>query len=165
MSAQEAYEYVLQNAGATIPCRDIVDQRIIEEVRTKVPFYVADAVNYQGDVSGLSPRSQAEGGTFKYRRLGKDSYQLGIIVDPRQMGGYPEYKGEPRKDSDGDGMPDEWEQANGLNPLDPSDANGDINGDGYTNIEKWINGIPTTIHIDWRNLANNFDTLKAYGIK
>ena len=165
LSAQEAYDYVLDNAGATVPSRDIVDQRIIEEVRTKQPYYVKDAIKYQGDVSGLAPKSQAEDGSFKYRRMGKDSYKLGIINDPRQMGGYPEYKGEPRKDSDGDGMPDDWEIANGLNPNDPSDANGDINGDGYTNIEKWINGIPTNIRMDWRNLANNFDTLKAYGIK
>lgn len=165
LSAQDAYNFVLDNAGATMPCRDIVDQRIIEEVRTKQPYYVKDAIKYQGDVSGLSPKSQAEDGSFKHRRMAKDSYKLGIINDPRQMGGYPEYKGTPRVDSDGDGMPDDWEIANGLNPNDPSDANGDINGDGYTNIEKWINGIPTSSRIDWRNLANNYDTLKAYGIK
>ncbi len=165
MSAQDAYDYVLQNAGATLPCRDIVDQRIIEEVRTKTPYYVEKAEQYQGDVSGLSPKSQAEDGSFKYRRMGSDSYKVGIIVDPRQMGGYPVYQGEPRQDSDGDGMPDEWEVANGLNPNDPSDANGDLNGDGYTNIEKWINGIPTQSLINWRNLNNNFDTLKAYGIR
>ena len=165
MSAQDAYDYVLQNAGATLPCRDIVDQRIIEEVRTKTPYYEEDAAQYQGDVSGLSPKSQAADGSFKYRRMGSDSYKLGIITDPRQMGGYPAYKGEPRTDTDGDGMPDEWERTNGLNPNDPSDANGDVNGDGYTNIEKWINGIPTSSRINWRNLNNNFDTLKAYGIK
>ena len=38
-------------------------------------------------------------------------------------------------------MPDKWEKAHDLNPNDPSDANGDMNGDGYTNIEKYINGI------------------------
>lgn len=165
LSAQEAYEYVLGHAGATVPCRDIVDERIIEEVRNKNPYYVKDAIKYQGDVSGLSPKSQAEDGSFKHRRMAKDSYKLGIINDPRQMGGYPEYKGTPRVDTDGDGMPDEWEIVNGLNPNDPSDANGDVNGDGYTNIEKWINGIPTTSRVDWRNLANNYDTLGAYGIK
>ena len=165
LSAQEAYEYVLSHAGATMPCRDIVDQRIVDEVRSKQPYYVKDAVKYQGDVSGLSPKSQAADGSFKYRRMDKESYKLGIINDPRQMGGYPEYHGTPRVDSDGDGMPDDWELANGLNPNDPTDANGDINGDGYTNIEKWINGIPTTGRIDWRNLANNYDTLGAYGIK
>lgn len=42
-------------------------------------------------------------------------------------------------DTDGDGMPDAWETAHGLNPNDPSDANGDYNGDGYTNIEKYLN--------------------------
>jgi hypothetical protein len=86
---------------------------------------------------------------------------LGIINDPRQMGGYPEYKGEPRKDTDGDGMPDAWETANGLNPNDASDANGDLSGDGYTNIEKYINGIDPTKQVDWTNLENNHDTLAA----
>ena len=56
-------------------------------------------------------------------------------------------------------MPDEWERANGLNPNDPSDAVKDCNGDGYTNIEKYINGIPTAGRVDWRNLNNNYDTL------
>jgi hypothetical protein len=42
-------------------------------------------------------------------------------------------------DTDGDGMPDTWESAHGLNPNDPSDATGDYNGDGYTNVEKYLN--------------------------
>ena len=75
------------------------------------------------------------------RRLPADSYKQGIITDIRQVGGLPEYKGEPIVDSDGDGMPDAWEIANGLNPNDPSDAVKDCNGDGYTNIEKYINGM------------------------
>lgn len=108
-------------------------------------------------------KSRAEDGSFKYRRLPKDSYKLGIITDPMQMGGYPEYKGTPYVDTDGDGMPDAWEIANGLNPNDPSDANGDINGDGYTNIEKYINGIDTRTKIDWKDLRNNFDTLASKG--
>ena len=62
-------------------------------------------------------------------------------------------------DTDNDGMPDEWEIANGLNPNDPSDANGDCNGDGYTNIEKFINGIDTKVKVDWTNMQNNHDTL------
>ncbi len=77
------------------------------------------------------------------------------------MGGWPEYKGKPYKDTDGDGMPDEWEIANGLNPNDPSDANKDCTGDGYTNIEKYINGISTKEKIDWTDLKNNHDTLKG----
>ena len=169
MGADKAFEWVLQNAGATIPCRDIVDQRITEEVRTGVPYFVDKYEkvvkdNPYGNMWGLSPKSQDQDGLFKYRRLPKDSYKKGIITDPRQMGGYPTY-GEwtSRTDSDGDGMPDEWETANGLNPNDPSDANGDCTGDGYTNIEKYINAIPTNAKVDWRNLNNNYDTLAAKG--
>lgn len=55
-------------------------------------------------------------------------------------------------DTDGDGMPDEWEIANGLNPGRSSDANKDCTGDGYTNIEKYINGISTKHKVDWRDL-------------
>ena len=44
-------------------------------------------------------------------------------------------------DTDKDGMPDAWETKYGLNPNDPSDAIGDFDKTGYTNIEKYINGI------------------------
>nr|MCR4918599.1 polysaccharide lyase [Prevotella sp.] len=96
--------------------------------------------------------------------LSNDSYKQGIITDPRQMGGYPVYQAwQPYKDTDMDGMPDEWETANGLNPNDPADANKDMNGDGYTNIEKYINAIPTATRTDWTNPANNRDTLAERG--
>jgi hypothetical protein len=44
-------------------------------------------------------------------------------------------------DTDMDGMPDTWETKYGLNPSDPADATGDFDHTGYTNIEKYINGI------------------------
>jgi hypothetical protein len=164
MSATEAYDYVLKNVGATIPCRDIVDEHIVNEVKTGEAYYVKKLPkDAYGDTSGLSEKSKAEDGSFKYRRLPKDSYKQGIITDIRQVGGYPEYKGTPYVDSDNDGMPDEWEMANGLNPNDPSDANGDCTGDGYTNIEKYINGISTKNRIDWTDLRNNYDTLAEKG--
>lgn len=165
MSANEAYDYVLNNVGATIPCRDRVDKIIINEVRTGEIYYEKKLPkkNPYGDTWGLAEKSQKEDGTFRYRRMGNDSYKLGIITDPSQMGGYPEYKGEPYVDTDMDGMPDDWENKNGLNPKDPSDANGDLTGDGYTNIEKYINGISTQHYINWRDLRNNYDTLAAKG--
>lgn len=146
MSAQEAYDFVMDNVGATFPKRDIVDQRVIEQVKTGKVYYK----------EGLDPNSFYQ---FKHRRLPADSYKYGIITDIAQVGGYPEYKGKPYKDSDGDGMPDAWEKKYGLNPNDPSDANGDLNGDGYTNIEKYINGIDPTKKVDWTNPDNNYDTL------
>ena len=161
--SEKTFDYVLDNVGAMLPTRDIVDQRIVDEVRTGKAYYVdkLPKKNPYGDLWGLSPKSQAEDGTFKYRRLGNDSYKDGIITDPAQMGGLPKYKGKAYKDTDGDGMPDEWEIANGLNPNDPSDANKDCTGDGYTNIEKYINGISTKEKVDWTDLKNNHDTLKG----
>lgn len=159
--SEQTFDYVLNNVGAMLPTRDIVDQRIIDEVRTGQAYYVKKLPkeNPYGDTWGMKPESQKEDGTFKYRRLDNDSYKYGIITDIAQMGGYPEYKGEPYKDSDNDGMPDEWEIANGLNPNDPTDANKDCTGDGYTNIEKYINGISIKVKIDWTDLRNNHDTL------
>ena len=174
MGAQEAFEWVLSNVGATLPCRDIVDQRICDEVRTGIAYYVENyekelqkiekktkvPQNPYGNMWGLRKQSQNEEGFFKYRRLPNDSYKQGVITDPRQMGGYPVYKKwQPWVDTDGDGMPDEWEKANGLNPNNPADANQDCTGDGYTNIEKYINGISTKEKIDWTDLKNNHDTL------
>ena len=142
MSAKDAYGYVLDNVGANIPSRDIVDTRIVEEVRTGIPYYEKKLPkDAYGDKWGLSPKSQDEDGLFKYRRLPKDSYKLGIITDVRQMGGYPEYKGTPYVDTDGDGMPDEWEIANGLNPNDASDSkNYNLNAN-YTNLEIYLNSL------------------------
>jgi hypothetical protein len=62
------------------------------------------------------------------------------IDSQRQVGGWPEYRGaQPPKDTDGDGMPDDWEIARGLNPRDPSDAA--RSRGGYTNIEEYINSL------------------------
>ncbi|GAA6771798.1 hypothetical protein [Flavobacterium sp. CGRL2] len=47
----------------------------------------------------------------------------------------------------------------GLNPNDASDAVKDSNGDGYTNIEKYFNGIDPNSKIDWTKSENNTDTL------
>ena len=127
-SAEQAYDQVLANAGATLPKRDPVDLRVIEMVRS-----------------------------------GKVTYEegKGIITDPKQVGGYPQYKGEPYLDSDGDGIPDSWETKYGLNPNDPTDAEKDLNGDGYTNIEKYLDGLDPTKKIDWKDPKNNVNTLSG----
>ena len=78
---------------------------------------------------------------FEHRRLPIDSYKIGIITDPIQVGGYPDYKGTPRKDSDNDGIPDEWETAHGLNAKNAADAAQDRNKDGYSNVEEYLNSL------------------------
>ena len=43
-------------------------------------------------------------------------------------------------DTDGDGMPDDWETAHGLSPTDPADAALDTDGDGLTNLQEYLAG-------------------------
>jgi hypothetical protein len=85
----------------------------------------------------------------------------GIVTDVKQVGGYPEYRGESLKDSDGDGMPDEWERKYGLDPNDPSGAAKDLSGDGYTDIGRYINGLDPRARVDWKDLRNSRDPLTA----
>ena len=48
------------------------------------------------------------------------------------------------KDSDHDGMPDDWEKAHGLNPLNPKDGN-TPNGEGYTMLEIYLNSLVSPV--------------------
>ncbi len=126
LKAEDAKNYVLANAGATLPLRDAVDTRIVKQAasgKVEVPAGV------------VAPTTQ-----FKHRREPLDSYKQGIITDISQVGGYPEYKGTPHKDSDNDGMPDDYEIKNKLNPNDPSDA-AKITKSGYSNIEVYLNSV------------------------
>jgi len=126
--AKEAYELVLAGAGDTLPVRDAVDKRIVEEVRT-----------------------------------GKVTFQDGIIIDPQQVGGWPEYKSAPvPKSSVGDGIPDAWKIAHGLDPNDPNVASAPSRcKDGYTNIEEYLNGTNPDVFVDYKDPNNNVNTLKA----
>lgn len=108
-TAEEAFESVLANAGAILPRRDTLDARIVHEVRTGTATF---------------------GGSY-----GSGS---GIIDTQEEVGGWPELLSAAAPvDSDGDGIPDEWEIENGLDPNDPSDAS-EINSSGYSNLESYI---------------------------
>lgn len=127
MSAQESYRYVLDNVGAILPMRDAVDKRIVKQVKTGKVFY-------------SEPKKEIFQSPYVKRRLPVDSYKKGIISDIDQVGGYPEYKGVPYKDADNDGLPDDYERSNGLNPKDSSDA-AQISETGYAHIENYLNSV------------------------
>ena len=66
----------------------------------------------------------------------------GIIDSQTAVGGWPELaRGRRRLDTDHDGMPDDWERKHGLDPNNPADGASDANGDGYTNLEEYLNSI------------------------
>ncbi|MFC5282776.1 pectate lyase family protein [Pedobacter alpinus] len=126
LPADKAKEYVLENVGANLPVRDAVDVRIINQTKTG---------KIESPANVVAPTSQ-----FKHRRMELDSYKLGIITDINQVGGYPVYAGKPYKDQDNDGIPDDYEKKNGLNPKDSNDSRA-IAANGYSNIENYLNSL------------------------
>jgi len=115
-TAENAFLEVLADAGATLPKRDAVDNRIVTETKTGVATY---------------------GGAF--------GANMGIIDTQNEVGGWPELQSaSAAADTDHDGMPDAWEDANGLEKKNPDDGNEDANGDGYTNLENYLNSILRT---------------------
>jgi len=118
-TAEQAYEKVLQYVGASLH-RDALDDIIISDTRTGTATFTGSGndpgfINSQSDVASKIPTLWPE---------------LNSITAP--------------VDSDGDGMPDEWETANGLNPSDASDGN-ITDAEGYTNLERYMNSLVADI--------------------
>lgn len=64
-----------------------------------------------------------------------------IINSQKDVGGWPTYdSGRFLYDTDGDGMPDRWEILHKLDHKDGDDHAKDADGDGYTNLEEFLNG-------------------------
>jgi hypothetical protein len=112
-SAKDAYENVLADVGCNIPMLDDHDKRVIEESRK-------GTTTYKGSKTGLAgiPDAQTDVGGWE---------------------DYPEVKRPADWDTDGDGIPGAWEKQHGLNPDNPADGAADTNGDGYTNLEEYLN--------------------------
>ncbi len=109
--AETAYDKVLALAGASLN-RDAVDSRVVDDVKN---------------------------GT--YYGPGSNGSDLGIIDSQNDVGGWPELQsGDPRTDTDGDGMPDEWELENGLDP-EAKDHDGRDLSTAYDNVEVYINSL------------------------
>jgi hypothetical protein len=111
-TAEEAYNAVLEKAGASFR-RDTLDQRIINNVKDRTGQFI--------DVQGGFPHGTA--------------YELTVNA-------WPALRSMPAPaDTDKDGMPDEWEKKNGLNPADATDAANNKLSKDYTNIEVYINSL------------------------
>ena len=106
MSAADAYEWVVQHVGASLPRRDRVDAFMIDELT-----------------------SLGTKGTIL--RDTRNTTQYPIADTWQQLD-----TANNVKDTDGDGMPDEWEDKWGLNKQDASDAV-KVASNGFTNIENY----------------------------
>ncbi len=112
-SAQDAFAAVLKSAGAILPKRDTLDERIVKDVKNRTGGFI----DVQGGYPHGTPYEQT-------------------------VNAWPVLKTLPALiDSDKDGMPDGWERKNGLNPNDPADATAYTLDKQYTNIEMYLNGL------------------------
>lgn len=120
--AEDAYQSVLASAGASLH-RDAVDNRIISDTRNGV--------------------ATCEGKAYKEKQtLADPTKKCGIIDSQNDAGGWPVLNSLPApKDSDHDGMPDDWEKEHGLDPLNPSDGNAISLSKDYTNLEVYMNSL------------------------
>ena len=121
-SAAEAYEKVLAYVGASL-YRDEIDARYMEEAKTGTATYKGSITNSPGIIDKVS---DVKG--YTETNFGTGSRPAGF-------------------DTDKDGIPDEWEKANGLNPNDASDAlTYSLDKKGYyTNIEVYANSLVENI--------------------
>lgn len=156
-SAEASYENVIKFAGNGIAPdkRTAVDRQCAEETRTGT-----------GNMSGTASYDEATDANKE--NIDKYHIECGVTYT------YPEAVSKKTiADKDNDGMDDDWELARGLDPNDPTDINGDYCGQGYTNIEYYINdltvdsfpeGVVTLSPEKNSNINNNisaFETIEA----
>jgi hypothetical protein len=112
ISAEEAYERVVRSAGASLS-RDAIDQRIVDSLVHRTGSLIDSQEVFRDSKGALA---------------GIDN-----LPTQRRPAGF---------DTDGDGMPNDFESRHGLAPDDPEDRNGTKLSDvGYTNLEVYLNGL------------------------
>jgi len=145
-TAKAAYKNVLCDVGATLPYFTNHDQRMVSET-------LAGTTSTKGSRSGKAGLidSEEDAGCEGFAGLG-----------------LTEEKRDANFDTDQDGMPDWWEEAAGV-----SDGNGDWNGDGYTNLEDYLNWMAyphftlegTEITIDLKKYFAGYNNNPSFSIE
>lgn len=107
---------------------------------------------------------------FQYQTTHGDTANVGIEDQTETIGlDYPQNPTDGLAilfyflDTDGDWMPDFWEDLHSLNKNDPADALGDLDGDGLTNLGEFQNGAdPTDPDTDDDGLSDG-DEVNVHG--
>ncbi len=117
MTAAEAYEWIVENVGPTLPARDRVDAFMLDELKS---------LGTKGTIlrdQRKAPQYRYDDGTSVFDAWMND-FATPVTVAPAL-------------DTDGDGMPDEWEDAHGLDKNDPADG-AKLAENGYSNVENYF---------------------------
>ena len=122
-SADVAYDRVLDYAGASLS-RDSFDELMVSDARNGAASYTGKGLS-KGFVNSQDDNRPADAA--------------------EDWSAWPTLNSTAAPvDTDGDGMPDEWEKSNGLDPSDPSDGK-TIGTDGYSNLENYLNSLVADI--------------------
>ena len=122
-SADDAYDRVLDYAGASLS-RDSFDELMVSDARNGAASYTGKGLS-KGFVNSQDDNRPADAA--------------------EDWSAWPTLNSTAAPvDTDGDGMPDEWEKSNGLDPSDPSDGK-TIGTDGYSNLENYLNSLVADI--------------------
>ena len=122
-SADDAYDRVLDYAGASLS-RDSFDELMVSDARNGAASYTGKGLS-KGFVNSQDDNRPADAA---------DDWSAWPTLNSTAA----------PVDTDGDGMPDEWEKSNGLDPSDPSDGK-TIGNDGYSNLENYLNSLVADI--------------------
>lgn len=147
-SAVLAYRSVLANAGVRLPFMDAVDTRIINEAAGNItPVYHGDLQpTWLGIIDSLNDL-KPDGAASEWTAF-PDLTTVGDMT--------------PIVDTDGDGMPDEYEDLNGFDKLDASDGAA-IASSGYSNLEEYQNSVVSWVPTDVKE-THGFEKAHQYGI-
>jgi hypothetical protein len=147
-SATNACKLVLSDVGCNLPVPDVIDVRVVGDV-----------------LDGTTHYTGTNGPTYTINGVPQDpSPNLPGIIDTQTdvhdaIGSanypWPAYATyNVPADTDHDGLPDWWETLKSLNtnspPNDFSDSNADLFGDGYTELERYLNWLAAP-HVDCTN--------------
>lgn len=122
-SAEDAYARVLDYVGCSLK-RDAIDELVISDTRNGLATYTGNG-NHKGVIDSQEDTRPTD--------AGEDWSAWPTLTSATAP-----------TDTDGDGMPDEWEKVNSLDPTDPKDGK-TIGTDGYSNLENYLNSIVAEI--------------------
>ncbi len=130
-TAGVALDSVLANVGATFPKRDAIDARVIGEAKARMAG--EDGYHFTGSRSGNTSKNKGIIDSHNDLKPADadtswNAWNCYAQVDSTQA----------PLDSDGDGMPDWWEELRGFDPLNPADGSYRDDND-YTNLENYLN--------------------------
>ncbi len=148
-SATDAYKSVLSDVGCSQPLLDDHDARVVRETLTGTTTYSGSQTGYPG-----------------------------LPDHHDDVGGYEDFPTTNREagwDSDGDGLPDFWELHHALDPDsaadDFSDGNADADGDGFTQLDDYLDFLAhphrfvdegSSVDFDLDSLFAGFEEARSY---